>query len=75
MNTDGWYRIAGVKRDFPPRGMFRRAFLFAFILAAGFGPAMAPVWAAGSADYRLGSGDLLRIVVFGHEDLSGEFDD
>ncbi len=74
MDADGWYRIAGVKRGFPARGIFRRAILCAFILAAGFGLAVAPVWAAGSREYRLGPGDLLRIVVFGHEDLSGEFE-
>ena len=74
MNTDGWNRIAGVKRGFLPRGMLRHALLFAFILAAGFGGAVAPVWAAAPRDYQLGPGDLLRIVVFGHEDLSGEFE-
>lgn len=25
-------------------------------------------------DYKLGSGDRIRVTVFGHEDLSGEFD-
>jgi polysaccharide export outer membrane protein len=34
-----------------------------------------PVVAAdGSLDYRLGSGDKLRVIVFGEPDLSGEFD-
>lgn len=56
------------------RGFFGCAFLFAFILTVGFGGAVAPVWAAGSVEYRLGPGDLLRVVVFGHEDLSGEFE-
>jgi len=74
MNTDGGNRMAGVKRDFPPRDMFRHVFLFAFILTVGFGGAVAPAWAQASRDYQLGSGDLLRIVVFGHEDLSGEFE-
>jgi len=27
-----------------------------------------------SGDYRLGSGDKIRITVFGHQDLSGEFE-
>ena len=63
-----------MKRDFPPRGVFRRAFLFAVILAVGFGGTIAPAWAAGSGEYKLGAGDLLRVVVFGHEDLSGEFE-
>ncbi len=56
------------------RSVFGCAFLFAFILTVGFGGAVAQVRAAGSADYRLGPGDLLRVVVFGHEDLSGEFE-
>ncbi len=73
MNTDGWNKIAGVKRGFPLRGMFRGAFLFAFIVTAGFYPGVAPVWAAGMVEYKLGAGDLLRVVVFGHETLSGEF--
>ena len=35
----------------------------------------APDTAAGAnAAYRLGSGDLLRVIVFGEEDLSGEFE-
>lgn len=35
----------------------------------------AAAWAAedGGAEYRLGSGDMVRVTVFGHEDLSGEF--
>lgn len=28
---------------------------------------------AGSVEYRLGAGDRLKVTVFGHEDLSGEF--
>jgi polysaccharide export outer membrane protein len=33
----------------------------------------APAVAAPSFDYRLGSGDKLRVIVFGEESLSGEF--
>lgn len=29
---------------------------------------------AEEADYRLGAGDVLRVTVFGHKDLSGEFE-
>lgn len=29
---------------------------------------------SGAADYRLGSGDKLRVIVYGEPDLSGEFD-
>jgi protein involved in polysaccharide export with SLBB domain len=30
--------------------------------------------AQGTLDYKLGSGDKVRVTVFGHEDLSGEFE-
>ncbi len=73
MNSDGRSRTAGAWCG-RLRSVFGCAFLFAFILTAGFGGAVAPVWAAASVDYRLGPGDLLRVVVFGHEDLSGEFE-
>ncbi len=73
MNSDGKNRVAGAWCG-RLRSIFGCAFLFALILTAGFGGAVAQVWAAGSADYRLGPGDLLRVVVFGHEDLSGEFE-
>ncbi|PKQ05929.1 MAG: polysaccharide biosynthesis protein [Alphaproteobacteria bacterium HGW-Alphaproteobacteria-11] len=33
-----------------------------------------PLPADASLDYRLGSGDKLRLIVFGENDLSGEFD-
>ena len=74
MNRDGWKRMAGAWREFRVGSVLCRAFLFAFIVAAGFCPGVAPVWAAGTVEYRLGAGDLLRVVVFGHEDLSGEFE-
>ena len=74
MNADGGNKIAGVKRGFPPRGMFCGAFLLVFIVTAGFCPGVAPVWAAGTVEYKLGAGDLVRVVVFGHEGLSGEFE-
>lgn len=73
MNSDGRNRVAGAWCG-RLRSVFGCAFLFAFILTIGFGGAVAQVRAAGSADYRLGPGDLLRVVVFGHEDLSGEFE-
>src|SRR5262249_20694543 len=34
---------------------------------------VAPPSGAGLADYRLGSGDTIRVTVFGQPDLSGEF--
>ncbi len=73
MNSDGRNRMASAWCG-RLRGVFGCAFLFAFIITAGFGGAVAPAWAAGSVDYLLGPGDLLRVVVFGHEDLSGEFE-
>ncbi len=73
MNSGGKNRVAGTWCG-RLRSVFGCAFLFALILTAGFGGAVAQVRAAGSADYRLGPGDLLRVVVFGHEDLSGEFE-
>ncbi|MBL4596800.1 MAG: polysaccharide export protein [Robiginitomaculum sp.] len=39
----------------------------------GGGTPSAAVDVRGTTDYRLGSGDQLRIIVFGEEDLSGEF--
>ena len=73
MNPDAWNRMAGAWCGRPP-SVFGCALLFAFILTAGFGAAVAPAWAEGSREYQLGPGDLLRVVVFGHEDLSGEFE-
>lgn len=35
---------------------------------------VAPAQAAGATAYRLGSGDKLRVTVFGEKDLSGDFD-
>lgn len=36
-------------------------------------PASAPSFTPTETDYRLGSGDKIRLTVFGEEDLSGEF--
>ena len=36
--------------------------------------APSPSLGAGQSEYRLGAGDKVRVTVFGHEDLSGEFD-
>ncbi len=66
--------MAAVEREFPLGSILRRGIVLAFILAAGLGPGVAPVRAAGELEYRLGPGDLVRVVVFGHEDLSGEFE-
>lgn len=45
--------------------------------AGGTGPAtteIATSTTASASSYRLGAGDQLRVTVFGHEDLSGEFE-
>ena len=66
----GRSRLAG-----PPAaeaGQFRRLIKFWAILVIGLiglDPAMAQ-----DAEYTLGTGDILRVTVFGHEDLSGEFE-
>ena len=46
------------------------AVVLAAVLAGAFG---GPRARAQELDYTLGSGDQLRVTVFGHEDLSGEF--
>ena len=74
MNKDGRNGMAGAWCDFRRRSVACRAVLFAFILTAGIFPGLGPVWAAETVEYRLGPGDRLRLVVFGHEDLSGEFE-
>lgn len=51
-------------------------FAVAFCLAAALAPrafAAAETPAENAADYVLGHGDRIRITVFGHEDLTGEF--
>lgn len=49
-----------------------------FALPLFGGPALAPALAqdtqARGDDYRLGAGDRVRVTVFGHADLSGEFE-
>lgn len=62
--------------------MSRRDALRAFVAGAlaaplAFGPAAGESLAAAPNDiaaYTLGSGDKIRVTVFGHEDLSGEFE-
>jgi len=46
------------------------AVVLAAVLAGAFG---GPRAQAQELEYTLGSGDQLRVTVFGHEDLSGEF--
>lgn len=45
------------------------------LMVAGTRAEQAPAAPAGDADsYTLGAGDKIRVTVFGHEDLSGEFE-
>lgn len=70
-------------REIPGRsrtGVYRRhapriiGFLGGFLIAALMVLAGIPgAFGQEQADYQTGSGDKLRVIVFGHEDLSGEF--
>lgn len=51
-----------------------RALMFFVSVWACLGIAMPQAPAQDTLDYQLGSGDRIRVTVFGHEDLSGEFD-
>ncbi len=53
--------------------MAHRSFIFGFVLllASAF---FVDVSAAERVQYRLGSGDKIQVTVFGHKDLSGEFE-
>ena len=46
-----------------------RSWLVVLICLLGFNPAVSQGY-----EYALGTGDQLRVTVFGHEDLSGEFE-
>lgn len=50
---------------------FVRRFVLTVFILAGFGTI--PVVAADGVDYTMGSGDEVRVTVFGHADLSGKF--
>ncbi|HUO97439.1 MAG TPA: polysaccharide biosynthesis/export family protein [Rhizomicrobium sp.] len=59
-----------------PIASILRALACAIVLAAGGAASAAqpvPSPAYGGADYRLGTGDKVRVTVFGEADLSGEF--
>ena len=61
-----------------PIRLLRRALACAIVIAVGLGgtASAAPVGpspAYGGADYRLGTGDKVRVTVFSEADLSGEF--
>lgn len=70
-HTDASVRGSGsVARHLQPIVMS----LLALLAACGSGPKAAPETVAREpqAEYRIGPGDSLRIVVFGHTDLSGD---
>jgi polysaccharide export outer membrane protein len=52
----------------------RRTILVSLFLISGLCFGLTSAGAGEMDGYRLGSGDLLRVVVFGHQDLSGEFE-
>lgn len=52
-----------------PYGRPFRSWLIVVFCLFGFNPALGQ-----EIEYSLGTGDLLRVTVFGHEDLSGEFE-
>jgi polysaccharide export outer membrane protein len=56
-----------------PRAFFIVAAFVAVLLSSLCGGSAAGV-AAEDTGYQLGPGDKVRVIVFGHEDLSGEFD-
>ena len=60
------------KRGCQRYGLFRWVGLILITLLIGF--AVVPdAFAQQQSEYRTGSGDKLRITVFGHDDLSGDF--
>ncbi|MGF1639322.1 MAG: polysaccharide biosynthesis/export family protein [Rhodospirillales bacterium] len=61
-------------RRFGPVGTVLRAWVAVVVLWACAGLAPPPAAAQGAADYRLSAGDRIKVTVFGHEDLSGEFE-
>ena len=52
-----------------PYGWLTRSWVVVLVCLLGFSPS-----ASQGLEYSLGTGDLLRVTVFGHEDLSGEFE-
>jgi len=54
---------------FCPSGWLTRSWVIVLFCLIGFSPA-----ASQGYEYSLGTGDQLRVTVFGHEDLSGEFE-
>ncbi|CAO3413522.1 polysaccharide biosynthesis/export family protein [Azospirillum doebereinerae] len=66
MNRRHVFRVLG-------RGVGLAALAVAMAGCAGMDAPMETASAAQVTDYRLGSGDALRVIVFGEEQLSGEF--
>ena len=60
-------------RALKARRMWKTAATLVFVSVL-CGVLASPQPLAEEASYRLGAGDVLRVTVFGHEDLSGEFE-
>ena len=72
MDTIYYRKIHGSRN----KGLFRAVprWMGCFLILAGIGLAGGPAAAAeGNPEYRTGAGDNLKITVFGHDDMSGEF--
>ncbi len=68
-------RVFGLMREIRFRlGSLVQSLSVAFILAFAPGAGLSPAWAQGTDIYRLGPGDEIRVMVYGHTDLSGEFE-
>ena len=68
-------------RNSPSRHFFSMAFVLFVLAVMTFGAQFAQAQSSnpqprtsGLETYRLGSGDKVKVIVFGHEDLSGEYE-
>ena len=65
-----WLRLAGPSMErFGLKKLLTRSWAVVLVCLLGLSPAVSQDY-----EYSLGTGDLLRVTVFGHEDLSGEFE-
>ncbi len=65
-----WLRLAGPSMErFGLKNLLTRSWVAVLVCLLGLSPAVSQGY-----EYSLGTGDLLRVTVFGHEDLSEEFE-
>ncbi len=65
-----WLRLAGPSMErFGLKKLLTGSWVVVFVCLLGLSPTVSQGY-----EYSLGTGDLLRVTVFGHEDLSGEFE-